>query len=79
MAMNGDILGKAIADAIVDSEATAEGKQKCEEIWKKLPAKLFLTFKLMQLFQLELVFPLLELNQLSLELLQPLGVYNDRF
>lgn len=40
MAMNGDILGKAIADAIVDSEATAEGKQKCEEIWKKIAGEI---------------------------------------
>lgn len=36
MAMNGDTLGLAIADAVLDSGASAEGKAKCEEFWKKV-------------------------------------------
>ena len=36
MAMNGDALGAAIAAAVLDSGATAEGKAMCEEFWKKV-------------------------------------------
>ncbi len=36
MAMNGDTLGQAIADAIVDAGASAAGKAQCEAFWKKV-------------------------------------------
>lgn len=36
MAMNGDALGKAIAAAVLDPGATAEGKTMCEDLWKKV-------------------------------------------
>ncbi|MBQ7752639.1 MAG: hypothetical protein IJR80_03160 [Treponema sp.] len=36
MAMNGDTLGLAIAAAVLDSGATAEGKAMCEDLWKKV-------------------------------------------
>ena len=36
MAMNGDTLGLAIAAAVLDSGATAAGKARCEEFWKKV-------------------------------------------
>ena len=36
MAMNGDTLGIAIADAVLDSGATAEGKVQCQDFWKKV-------------------------------------------
>lgn len=36
MAMNGDTLGMAIATAILDPSASAEGKAQCEEFWKKV-------------------------------------------
>lgn len=36
MAMDGDALGVAIAAAVLDSGATAEGKAMCEELWKKV-------------------------------------------
>ena len=36
MAMDGDTLGQAIADAIVDSGASSEGKAQCVEFWKKV-------------------------------------------
>lgn len=36
MAMNGDTLGLAIAAAVLDPEATAEGKAMCEDLWKKV-------------------------------------------
>lgn len=36
MAMNGDILGMAIATAVLDSGASAAGKAQCEELWKKV-------------------------------------------
>ena len=36
MAMNGDALGVAIAAAVLDPGATAEGKAICEELWKKV-------------------------------------------
>lgn len=36
MAMNGDALGLAIAAAVLDPGATAEGKAMCEELWKKV-------------------------------------------
>lgn len=40
MAMSGDVLGKAIADAIVDSGASADGKAQCENFWKKVAAEI---------------------------------------
>ena len=36
MAMNGDTLGLAIAAAVLDPGATAEGKAMCEDLWKKV-------------------------------------------
>lgn len=36
MAMNGDTLGVAIADAIMDVTASAAGKAQCREFWKKV-------------------------------------------
>lgn len=36
MAMNGDTLGLAIADAVLDSSASEEGKTQCQEFWKKV-------------------------------------------
>ena len=36
MAMNGDTLGVAIADAIMDASASAAGKAQCREFWKKV-------------------------------------------
>ncbi len=36
MAMNGDTLGLAIADAVLDSGASEEGKTQCQEFWKKV-------------------------------------------
>lgn len=36
MAMNGDTLGIAIADAVLDSGATAAAKVQCQEFWKKV-------------------------------------------
>ena len=36
MAMDGDALGLAIAAAVLDSGATAEGKAMCEDLWKKV-------------------------------------------
>lgn len=36
MALNGDTLGLAIAAAVLDPGATAEGKAMCEELWKKV-------------------------------------------
>ena len=36
MAMNGDTLGLAIAAAILDPSASAEGKAQCEAFWKKV-------------------------------------------
>lgn len=36
MAMNGDTLGLAIAAAVLDPRATAEGKAMCEDLWKKV-------------------------------------------
>ena len=36
MAMNGDTLGIAIAAAVLDPGATAEGKAMCEDLWKKV-------------------------------------------
>lgn len=36
MAMNGDTLGIAIADAVLDSGATADAKVQCQEFWKKV-------------------------------------------
>lgn len=40
MAMSGDVLGKAIADAIVDSGASADGKAQCENFWTKVAAEI---------------------------------------
>ena len=40
MAMDGDVLGKAIADAVVDSGASAEGKAQCTAFWKKVAAEI---------------------------------------
>lgn len=34
--MNGDVMGKAIAEAIVDSAATAEAKQEVIKFWQKI-------------------------------------------
>lgn len=34
--MNGDAMGKAIAEAIVDSAATAEAKQEVIKFWQKI-------------------------------------------
>lgn len=36
MAMNGDTLGVAIADAIMDAGASEAGKTQCREFWKKV-------------------------------------------
>lgn len=36
MAMNGDTLGIAIANAVLDSGATAEAKVQCQDFWKKV-------------------------------------------
>lgn len=36
MAMNGDTLGVAIADAIMDASASEAGKTQCREFWKKV-------------------------------------------
>ena len=36
MAMNGDTLGLAIAAAVLEPGATAEGKAMCEDLWKKV-------------------------------------------
>lgn len=36
MAMNGDTLGVAIADAIMDASASEDGKTQCREFWKKV-------------------------------------------
>lgn len=36
MAMDGDTLGLAIAAAVLDPGATAEGKAMCEDLWKKV-------------------------------------------
>ncbi len=36
MAMDGDALGLAIAAAVLDPGATAEGKAMCEDLWKKV-------------------------------------------
>ena len=36
MAMNGNTLGLAIAAAVLDPGATAEGKAMCEDLWKKV-------------------------------------------
>ena len=36
MAMNGDTLGLAIAAAVLDPGASAEGKAQCEAFWKKV-------------------------------------------
>lgn len=36
MAMNGDVLGTAIANAIVDPSASREGRAQCEAFWKKI-------------------------------------------
>lgn len=36
MALNGDTLGIAIAQAVLDPNATPEGKAMCETFWKKI-------------------------------------------
>lgn len=36
MAMNGDALGKAIAEAVLDAGATAEAKEQCIAFWQKV-------------------------------------------
>lgn len=36
MAMDGDAMGTAIANAIMDSGASEEGKAACIAIWKKI-------------------------------------------
>ena len=36
MAMDGDVLGIAIARAIVSPSASAAGVAQCEEFWKKI-------------------------------------------
>ena len=36
MALNGDTLGMAIAAAVLDPNATPEGKAMCETFWKKI-------------------------------------------
>jgi predicted XRE-type DNA-binding protein len=36
MAMNGDLLGMAIADAITDADASPEAKQAVLAIWQKI-------------------------------------------
>lgn len=36
MAMNGDVLGKAIAEAILDARATEEAKEQCISFWQKI-------------------------------------------
>jgi hypothetical protein len=36
VALSGDVLGEAIAGAIVDSRANAEIKAQVEELWKKI-------------------------------------------
>lgn len=40
MAMNGDTLGMAIAAAVLDSGASAEGRTQCEEFWKKVAGEI---------------------------------------
>jgi hypothetical protein len=36
MALSGDILAKAIVDAIIDPKASAEARTKVEDVWKKI-------------------------------------------
>ena len=44
MAMNGDTLGLAIADAVLDSGASEEGKTQCQEFWNaEVPAGITVT------------------------------------